>query len=160
MYKLQTHFGFTNLWSKVASFWAWSSQKVKKGTRTPCICLFLTILSTSIYDLVLIYVCHFHHHHPALTFPQIWLISRYSCCYLGSLHPWNFAIRICCYHFICQNTFQHERNLPVWTFSRKRDTHSHCGNFAKTLSRRQFSVKPFSKFPSMKMVIFWYLGCL
>ena len=72
----------------------------------------------------------------------------------------NFAIRICCYHFICQNTFQHERNLPVWTFSRKRDTHSHCGNFAKTLSRRQFSVKPFSKFPSMKMVIFWYLGCL
>ena len=30
------------------------------------------LLSTSIYDLVLIYVCHFHHHHhPALTFPQI-----------------------------------------------------------------------------------------
>ena len=29
-------------------------------------------LSTSIYDLVLIYVCHFHHHHhPALIFPQI-----------------------------------------------------------------------------------------
>ena len=36
MYKLQTHFGFTNLWSKVASFWAGSSQKVKNGTRTPC----------------------------------------------------------------------------------------------------------------------------
>ena len=35
------------------------------------------ILSTSIYDLVLIYVCYFHHHHP-LTFPQILLISSYK----------------------------------------------------------------------------------
>ena len=37
MYKLQTHFGFTNLCSKVASFCPVSSQKVKNGTRTPCI---------------------------------------------------------------------------------------------------------------------------
>ena len=35
MYKLQTHFGFTNLCSKVASFCPVSSQKVKNGTRTP-----------------------------------------------------------------------------------------------------------------------------
>ena len=45
-------------------------------------------LSTSIYDLVLIYVCHFHHH--PQTFPQFRTLSRYSCCYLGSLHPRNF----------------------------------------------------------------------
>ena len=46
-------------------------------------------LSTSIYDLVLIYVCHFHHHHHH--HPVIFLsnhgLSRYSCLYLGSLHP-------------------------------------------------------------------------
>ena len=36
MYKLQTHFGFTNLCSKVASFCPVSSQKVKNWTRTPC----------------------------------------------------------------------------------------------------------------------------
>ena len=41
MYKLQTHFGFTNLCSKVASFCPVSSQKVKNGTRTPYILLFL-----------------------------------------------------------------------------------------------------------------------
>ena len=56
------------------------------------VCINVNILSTSIYDLVLIYVCHFHHHHPALTFPQIWPLSRYSCCYLGSLHPRNFDL--------------------------------------------------------------------
>ena len=36
MYNLQTHFGFTNLWSQVHSFSYMCSQKVKKGTRTPC----------------------------------------------------------------------------------------------------------------------------
>ena len=52
-------------------------------------------LSTSIYDLVLIYVCHFHHHFLLLlrvTFPQFCTLSRYSCCYLGSLHPRNFTL--------------------------------------------------------------------
>ena len=51
-------------------------------------------LSTSIYDLVLIYVCHFHHHHHhhPLRVSQILPLSRYSCCYLGSLHPRNFEI--------------------------------------------------------------------
>ena len=39
-------------------------------------------LSTSIYDLVLLDVCHFHH--CLLTFPQICTSSRYSCSYLGS----------------------------------------------------------------------------
>ena len=42
-------------------------------------------LSTSIYDLVLIYVCHFLHHPLRIT--QITQLSRYSCLYLGSLHP-------------------------------------------------------------------------
>ena len=42
MYKLQTHFGFTNLCSKVASFCPVSSQKVKNGTRTPCTLWFCT----------------------------------------------------------------------------------------------------------------------
>ena len=36
MYKLQTHFGFTNLCSEGASFCIISSQRVKNGTRTPC----------------------------------------------------------------------------------------------------------------------------
>ena len=49
------------------------------------------ILSTSIYDLVLIYVCHFHHHFLLLTVIQIWPLSIYSCFYLGSLHPSNFT---------------------------------------------------------------------
>ena len=52
------------------------------------------ILSTSIYDLVLLYVCHFHHHFLHLTVTQILyfssfslILSRYSCFYLGSQHP-------------------------------------------------------------------------
>ena len=52
------------------------------------ISMFRAILSTSIYDLVLLDVCHFHHHpHRHQSFPQIWPLSRYSCLYLGSLHP-------------------------------------------------------------------------
>ena len=45
-------------------------------------------LSTSIYDLVLIYVClfHHHHHHPVIFLSNHGL-SRYSCLHLGSLHP-------------------------------------------------------------------------
>ena len=57
------------------------------------------LLSTSIYDLVLIHVCHFHHHH--LIVSQILPLSRYSCCYLGSLHPRNF----------CQKKFSLQPNL-------------------------------------------------
>ena len=50
----------------------------------------------------------------------------------------------------------------IWRniFCATKFTVAHCGNSSKTLSRRQFSVKPFSKFPSKKMVFFWYLGCL
>merc|ERR1711963_758846 len=45
-------------------------------------------LSTSIYDLVLIYVCHFHHHpHPPVIFLSNHGLSRYPCLHLGSLHP-------------------------------------------------------------------------
>ena len=39
-------------------------------------------LSTSIYDLVLIYVCHFHNHHPTFWQFRYLLTIRYSC-----LHP-------------------------------------------------------------------------
>ena len=39
---------------------------------------------TSVYDLVLLHVCHFHHYH--LIDVQLSL-SRYSCLHLGSLHP-------------------------------------------------------------------------
>ena len=49
--------------------------------------LLFFLLSTIIYDLVLIYVCHFHHHLLHLTVSQITALSRYSCLYLGSLHP-------------------------------------------------------------------------
>ena len=54
---------------------------------------FLCILSTSIYDLVLIYVCHFHHHFLLIVvqimyFSSYFLVlSRYLCFYLGSQHP-------------------------------------------------------------------------
>ena len=36
MHKLQTHIGFTNLWSNMPRICVISSQRVKKGTRTPC----------------------------------------------------------------------------------------------------------------------------
>ena len=36
MYNLQTHIGFTNLWSNKPRFCIISSQRVKNGTRTPC----------------------------------------------------------------------------------------------------------------------------
>ena len=36
MYNLQTHIGFTNLWSNKPRFCVISSQRVKNGTRTPC----------------------------------------------------------------------------------------------------------------------------
>ena len=56
-----------------------------------CTCF---LLSTSIYDLVLLDVCHFHHHHVTHTFLSnhrdssvFSHLSRYSCLYLGSLHP-------------------------------------------------------------------------
>ena len=47
-------------------------------------------LSTSIYDLVLIYVCHFHHHQ--CNGCSTLALSRYSCVYFGSLHPRNFLL--------------------------------------------------------------------
>ena len=36
MYNLQTHIGFTNLWSNKPRFCVISSLRVKNGTRTPC----------------------------------------------------------------------------------------------------------------------------
>ena len=54
----------------------------------------VSTLSTSIYDLVLLDVCHFgHHHHPHTFLSNHWdssvssRLSRYSCLHLGSLHP-------------------------------------------------------------------------
>ena len=61
-------------------------------------------LSTSIYDFVLIYVCHFHHYH--LIVSQIWL-SRYSCFYLGSLHPRNFGFE--------QTNVEHNKGFTRFT---------------------------------------------
>ena len=45
---------------------------------------------------MLIYVCHFHHHFLLLHLivSQIWPLSRYSCFYLGSLHPRNFVVNV------------------------------------------------------------------
>ena len=75
-----------------------SNSQMKKIHRFKMICINLVflfdLLSTSIYDLVLIYVCHFHHHDFLLTVNQnmyfsssLFVLSRYSCFYLGSLHP-------------------------------------------------------------------------
>ena len=52
------------------------------------------MLSTSIYDLVLIYVCHFLHHHLQGTFLSNQRLSRYSRLHLGSLHPRIFYKKI------------------------------------------------------------------
>ena len=80
-----------------SSFWGFKTTKIdftsnlngRKILKFPH-CVRKT-LSTSIYDFVLLYVCHFHYPH-GLTFPQIWPLSRYSCLtaytmYLGSMHP-------------------------------------------------------------------------
>ena len=40
MYNVQTHFGFTNLGSKVNTFWVLGNWKVKKVSGTPCTLLF------------------------------------------------------------------------------------------------------------------------
>ena len=32
---------------------------------------------------------------PSVIVSQIWLLSRYSCCYLGSLHPRNLKNKVC-----------------------------------------------------------------
>ena len=53
MYKLQTHFGFTNPWSKVLSFWARSSQKVKNASGTPCTCLKLSYIEVALHQFAL-----------------------------------------------------------------------------------------------------------
>ena len=61
-------------------------------------------LSTSMYDLVLIYVCHFHHH------PVIFLsnhgLSRYSCLHLGSLHPRIFYYELSDNFFLSNQSFE------------------------------------------------------
>ena len=83
------------------TFWIFSLNEVWMLFESICLWLIYDwldrvnikeILSTSIYDLVLIYVCHFHHHFFLLrvTFPQFRTLSRYSCCHLGSLHSRNF----------------------------------------------------------------------
>ena len=36
MYNVQTHFGFTTLWSKLNTFWVLGNWKVKKVSGTPC----------------------------------------------------------------------------------------------------------------------------
>ena len=66
-------------------------------------------LSTSIYDLVLLYVCHFHHY---LIVSQIWPLSRYSCCYLGSLHPRNFFF----HSFFKKSTVQKTEKMSSWIY--------------------------------------------
>ena len=65
------------------------------------------ILSTSIYDLVLIYVCHFHHHHHPLTFPQILLIS--SC--KPSYSSWTIEI------LVLTSWIPASKNFDIWCIS-------------------------------------------
>ena len=70
-------------------------------------------LSTSIYDLVLIYVCHFHHQYLRVTqfkhFSSFSLIlSRYSCSHLGSHHPRIFMYK---HLFIRVHHGEHRGNL-------------------------------------------------
>ena len=74
--------------------------------------------------LVLIYVCHFHHHHP-LTFPQILLISSYKPSYSSffklynifqhfpNLH-WSFLTIFC--HFLLSNHIDSSHILLIFTY--------------------------------------------
>ena len=50
IYNPQTHFGFTNLWSNMPRYWVASSQKVKNGTRTPCISITAFLRFASIFS--------------------------------------------------------------------------------------------------------------
>ena len=68
-------------------------ENIKAYNCEVCKKCFGRILSTSIYDLVLLHVCHFHHHQHHPTFWQF-RISRYSCFYLGSLHPRIFQLKM------------------------------------------------------------------
>ena len=69
-----------------------------------------SMLSTSIYDIVLLDVCHFHHHHHhLLIFPQIRPLSRYSCLHLGSCIPEIFSLK-CSTSKILQN-YSEDSNL-------------------------------------------------
>ena len=62
-------------------------QEGLKSLRSSAQCRNLRILSMSIYDLVLIYVCHFHHQDHPVIFLSNHGLSRYSSLHLGSLHP-------------------------------------------------------------------------
>ena len=73
---------------------------------------------SSIYDLVLIYVCHFHHHFLLLHLivSQTWGLSRYSCFYLGSCIHEFFWHEICRDHvlvLIYTLCVRYKRNLAM-----------------------------------------------
>ena len=65
-----------------------------------------TISSTSIYYLVLIYVCHFHNHQP-LTFPQILLISSYK----PSYSSWTIEILVLTSWIPASKNFDFKRRI-------------------------------------------------
>ena len=85
-------------------------------------------LSTNIYDLELLDVCHFHHHTflsnhgDSSVFSPL---SRYSCLHLGSLHPRIFKLKYVVHHlgFIKIYIFTkflsvlESLNTPVSTFN-------------------------------------------
>ena len=81
MYKLQTHFGFTNLCSKVASFCPVSSQKVKNWTRTPCM-----------------YVLHDFSAHLNYNFIFVPPLNKNICLSLNFNHCWMWFNLICSHH--------------------------------------------------------------
>ena len=69
MYNLQTHIGFTNLWSNKPRFCVISSQRVKNGTRTPCIHILVYLPSDKVFLRILSSLFNEHHSLFNLVFP-------------------------------------------------------------------------------------------
>ena len=106
------------------------------------------ILSTSIYDLKLIYVCHFHHHF-RVTFPQFHRLSRFPCLHHGSLHPRILEIRMNKTGWSLQRT-----ENTIWGFvylslqlDKVLDLNAIIGSFQHFFSKHNFGTRPSSNFP-------------
>ena len=50
---------------------------------------------------------------PPVTVIQIWPLSRYSCFYLGSLHPRNFLFKVCSWWKLCRTNFDVEHTVVL-----------------------------------------------
>ena len=125
---------------------------------TRCQTLYI-IISTSIYDLVLLDVCHFNHHHQLIV-TQILRIYRDTRAYILDLASRNFHTALCVFmenhHFFRQiNAFTKNitkelispkyLNVIVWSCFIVLFYTLDCKSFRKMLLSRNFFVKKVSE---------------